>query len=201
MATSMQRQEWIEKAVTALRYHFSSNWYVVPDNVRVSVGIPKGSHGAHKAIGQCWSDLASEDGHFEIFASPELGFKGEPKPGNQATIDMLATIAHELVHATVGLAGHKGEFKTCALAVGLAGKMTSTVAGEKMLSFISGLINEIGEYPAGALNIALRKKKATYLLKCECQSCGYTVRTTEKWLAQGAPICPTDDEPMKCEEV
>lgn len=200
MTPSMQRQEWIEKAVAAFRFHFSSNFYIIPDNVRVSVGIPKGSHGGKKAIGQCWSNLASEDGHFEIFASPELGFRGKPKPGNQATIDMLETIAHELIHATVGIkAGHKGEFKTCALAVGFVGPMTSTPAGEKMAAFIQGLIKQIGEYPAGALNITMRKKKQTYLLKCECTECGYNVRVTAKWLCEGAPICPTDEIPMEVE--
>ena len=29
------------------------------------------------------------------------------------------------------------------------------------------------------------------MLKCECQACGYTVRTARKWLdTAGAPLCP-----------
>lgn len=35
------------------------------------------------------------------------------------------------------------------------------------------------------------RKQATRMLKCECQACGYTVRTARKWLEMaGAPVCP-----------
>lgn len=31
------------------------------------------------------------------------------------------------------------------------------------------------------------------MLKCECQACGYTVRTARKWLETcGAPLCPIE---------
>jgi hypothetical protein len=31
------------------------------------------------------------------------------------------------------------------------------------------------------------------MLKCECATCGYTVRTARKWLEQaGAPLCPIE---------
>jgi hypothetical protein len=38
------------------------------------------------------------------------------------------------------------------------------------------------------------------MLKCECSSCGYTVRITRKWLTlAGSPICPTDRIPLVAE--
>lgn len=38
----------------------------------------------------------------------------------------------------------------------------------------------------------------TRLVKCVCGGVcgGYTVRTTEKWLEKGAPICPVDNIAM-----
>lgn len=36
----------------------------------------------------------------------------------------------------------------------------------------------------------------TRLLKCACPTCGYTLRTTRRWLKFGAPICPTDQISM-----
>jgi hypothetical protein len=36
----------------------------------------------------------------------------------------------------------------------------------------------------------------TRLLRIECLQCGYTVRMTRKWLAFGAPLCPTHRTPM-----
>ena len=42
----------------------------------------------------------------------------------------------------------------------------------------------------GGLTTAPRKLAAR-MLKCECQACGYTVRTARKWLeTAGAPLCP-----------
>src|SRR3546814_11502385 len=38
------------------------------------------------------------------------------------------------------------------------------------------------------------KKQKTRMLKCECATCGYTVRTARKWLElAGAPLCPIED--------
>lgn len=187
MSTSINRQAWIEKAVTAFRVHFKECGWTIPDNVRISVGIPKGMHGSKKAIGQCWSDTVTSDGYYEIFTSPEQGKE----------VDHLETIAHELVHATVGTKeGHRGKFKVCALDVGFVSPMTSTPAGEKMKNTIQAIINSIGYYPAGALDISQRKKKQTYMIKCQCPECGYVVRTTAQWLAQGDPICPVDNVGM-----
>ena len=37
------------------------------------------------------------------------------------------------------------------------------------------------------------KKQAARMLKCECEACGYTVRTARKWLeSAGAPLCPIE---------
>lgn len=198
MTSSAERHAWLEQAMFEFRGVFFVAGYVVPNNVRISIGFPRGMHGGKKAIGQCWSHKASRDGHYEIFATPELGHDGKPVP--KATADMLETIAHELIHATVGTeCGHKGAFKTCAERVGFIGPMTTTPAGDKMKASIAAIVAKIGEFPAGALDASMRKKQTTRLLKCECGNCGYTVRVASKWLeASGAPICPEDLEPMEC---
>jgi hypothetical protein len=189
-STSVDRQMWIESAVKQFRKHFDDNGWKVPEEVRISIGIPKGMHGSKKAIGQCWSNILSSDGHYEIFVSPELGKE----------VDVLETIAHELIHATVGTEeGHKGKFKTCALCIGFQGPMTTTPPDQKMIFKCEEIIKTIGPYPAGTLDLTGRKKKATYLIKCECPECGYVVRTTAKWLEVGDPICPVDDCAMQAE--
>ena len=46
-----------------------------------------------------------------------------------------------------------------------------------------------------------RKKQTTRLIKCSCSACGYTARTSRKWLdTAGAPICPTDKKAMVCDD-
>lgn len=180
---SMERQEWIEKALKALRAYFNDKGYTVPTNLRVTIGWPKGGR---TRIGECFFCDSSADGHFEIFVSPMLGKGSEYKE-----IHPIEVMTHEICHTLAGFkAGHKAPFKVIATAMGLEGKMTSTIPGPMMLAFIKEFEETNGPYPAGALNRSMVKKKATYLIKCECGECGYNVRVTRKWLDLGDPICP-----------
>lgn len=182
---SMERQEWVEKALKALRDHFTANGYAVPTNIRVTIGFPKGGR---TRIGECHYTEASMDQHFEIFVSPELG-----RDGPHAGHPVMEVMAHEICHTIAGYkAGHKAPFKKIATTIGLEGKMTSTKPGPKMMELINKFEEINGPYPAGALTRSMQKKKATYLIKCECSECGYVVRTTAKWLELGNPICPID---------
>lgn len=196
VSPSMARQVWLEGALSALRKHFVANGYTCPDAVRVSCGFPKGSTGRaqnSKTIGQCWATDASGDKHNEIFISPELGGKHMGKR-------IMGVIAHEMVHATVGLkAKHRGPFRKCAEKIGLCGKMTATEETPEFNAFAAGVIERIGDYPAGALSLSGVKKQTTRMLKCECSQCGYVARISKKWADVGAPICPTDEIQMTCD--
>ena len=60
-----------------------------------------------------------------------------------------------------------------------------------------------GDYPHGALNSLPdgTKKQSTRLVKVLCPGCGYTLRTTRKWLDErGAPICPCNLKPMEADQ-
>src|SRR3546814_2433575 len=69
----------------------------LPDRVRVAIGFTSaGAKG--KAIGECWDNRLSADGHFEIFIRPDLAHAPDAMPAQIAAI-----LAHELVHAAVGI--------------------------------------------------------------------------------------------------
>ena len=191
-SASFARQTWVCAAFDALKIKFEALGFTVPPAIRISVGFPKGRGGRNETIGQCWSASASGDGHYEIFISPELG-------GPTAGVTIIATIAHEIVHAVVGLeAKHNAPFKRCAEKVGLTGKMTATVPTQEFETYAEGLMKTIGIYPAGAVFILSIKKQTTRLLKCVCPECDYPVRVTRSWLDKsGAPICPTDNVQME----
>jgi hypothetical protein len=184
---SALRQEWLEAATVELRTLFADKGHEVPENVRISIGWPKG--GKATTIGQCFYAEGSSDKHNEIFISPVL----------RDTLQIVATLAHELVHAIAGKdAGHKAPFKRIAVAIGLEGKMTETTAGAGFVEWFEPVRERIGEYPGGSLVPTGRKKQTTRMIKCSCEGCGYTVRTTQKWLEDaGAPICPTDAVQME----
>src|SRR5215471_9917303 len=178
---SLERQQWLEHAVEALRTRFADVGYTIPQKIRVSIGWPKRAASCG-AIGECWATEASSDRHSELFVSPELTEGGR----------ILDVLAHEMVHATVGTgAGHRKPFKQCALKIGLVGPMRTTTAGPEFVAWAETLFKRIGPYPAGFLTYTPRQ--STRMLKCECPTCGYVARVSHKWLAlSGPPICPSD---------
>ena len=189
-ATNGNREAWLMKATKAVTPLFTKAGYTVPE-VRVCAGFPSRSAiGARqRRIGECWSAGAAADNRAQIFISPVL----------EDYVVVLATLVHELVHAVVGHeAKHGPVFKKCATAVGLAGKMTATHAGDELVAKFEALRPRLGAYPHTMLNAMTRTKQTTRLLKCACEECGYTVRTTAKWIDEaGAPLCPCNSEPMK----
>ena len=186
------REVWLQDAVNLLEKLFVKAGYEVPV-VRVSCGWPSGTkrNGSGKTIGQCWYGQAAADGVCQLFISPLL----------KNSVDVVATLAHEIVHAVVGPeAKHGKPFKKCATAIGLEGKMTATHAGPALAVWIqTQIVTLIGDYPHAQLNPALGpKKQATRMIKVQCGSCGYVARTTQKWLADvGPPLCACNSEPME----
>jgi hypothetical protein len=181
ITSSLERQQWLELAVEALRLRFADVGYVIPQKVRVAIGWPKRAASCG-AIGECWAVEASSDQHAELFISPQL----------TESARILDVLAHELTHATVGTAaGHGKPFKQCAVKIGLQGPMRSTTAGPEFVAWAEMLFKRIGPYPAGFLTDT--PKQGTRMLRCQCPACGYIARVSRRWLdLAGPPICPTD---------
>lgn len=183
------REQWLEAAVIRVSRLFKNVGVELPP-VRVSVGWPSkgGLASKARAIGQCWNSKSSEDGVSQIFISPLLGPEG------------LAVLVHELIHAWDDCkSGHKGEFARVARAIGLVGKLTVTTPGDALAETLKKILAELGEYPHSPLIASemdkQRKKQPTRMIKLEVvDCCGYTVRTTLKWIEKGMPKCPHDVE-------
>lgn len=177
----MNREQWLTTAVKELRPVFKKAGVPLPKNVRVSCGFPGGGS-ARKRIGECWSPQTA-GGVNQIFINPTLS-----KPA-----DVLATLTHELAHASDDCAsGHGATFGKAARRLGLAGKLTATHAGPELAATLKDVAKGLGKYPHKGMTLSDkdRKKQSTRMLKLECPKCGYTVRTTRKWLEVGLPECP-----------
>lgn len=190
--TYATREEWLAAAVVSMRAWYKDIGVNLPERIRVSCAWAKGARKG--AIAWCWKTEASADGTTELQVSPE---KAE-------AVDVLAALAHELIHASDnGASKHGGHFKATAQKIGLEGKMTATYAGDKLGDKIAKLAVELGDYPHAILNpstpIDGEKKQTTRMLKIVCKQCGYTVRTTRKWIMVGLPWCPCGME-MDLEE-
>jgi len=196
MNTISTREEWLE---TAIRLFFKPHFaryapdLIFPERVRVSIGFPsKGGISVKKRVsGQCWHSETTSDCFPHIFISPlESAFSITDKKG------ILAILCHELIHAC-GIKGHKVDFKKAANGLGLTGKMNSSEADGWLIELFKHYVNnEIGSFPSG--NVILNplssaisgKPDKCRMIKCKCDKCGYTVRTTKQWIDRAIPECP-----------
>lgn len=191
------REQWLLAALTLMRPLFENRGYKVPE-VRVSCGWPSNRALSVKGrvLGQAWCKEASSDKVGQIFISPFLDKTAGPQ-------EVLAVLIHEQVHQVVGVKeSHNKVFGKCARAVGLEGKLTSTVAGKDLMEVFTKWDKQLGPYPHSKLdsNKSPIKKQSTRLIKCQCTASEYCVRITRKWLEEyGAPISPVNNKPMKFE--
>ncbi len=186
------REAWLERAAVLMgEALFAPHGYTLP-KVRVSIGFTGSKLGA-KALGACWSPGASSDNVCQIFITPTTS----------DSVNIQATLLHELVHAVVGNdKGHGPVFKSCAVKLGLEGKMTATVAGAALTKRLNEFVEVLGPIPHAKLNYQMnpKKKQTTRLLKALCPSTEYTVRITQKWVAEfGAPLCACCQSPIQIE--
>ena len=188
------REAWLDEATKDL-----TGWVVkckaasLFPSPYVSIGFPKGGKGTkNTAIGQCWDKKASADqlcAH--VFVSPTLS----------DAVEVLSTLLHELIHASVGTkCGHRGAFRRVALELGFMAPMTSTPYGDELKQRLMFLSQWLGPYPHSALKKQVRGSVGSRMVKMMCPDCGYIARTTAKWLnLNGAVQCPCNGHSMDVE--
>jgi hypothetical protein len=181
MTKTLTREQWLAQA---LHKHvaplLARHGAAVPADCLVSVGFPGGAS-ARKRIGECWARRQSSKGVNEIFINPMIA----DNPSQ-----MLDILVHEAIHAADDCkSGHKGFFAKTARAVGLEGKMTATVAGPALAKWIEATLAKLPKIEHSRLDLSSRKKQSTRMIKVECVDCGYTLRTTQKWIDVGLPTC------------
>jgi hypothetical protein len=136
--------------------------------------------------------------------------------GEEGRTQLAGTTIHELAHVLAGFAaGHSKEWKNACKRLGLRNAMAQGHAYH-MSGFDPDIRHAIAAMPPLDDGAPVRKLpngmgvkpcvagigtrggtsrgvgSGSRLIKCACGSCGYTARVTRKWLAVGAPHCPSD---------
>lgn len=189
------REEWLTFVANELRPHYKAAGHTIPVKVRFAIGFCSTGERGNR-IGECWYPETSGDKSVEIFV----------KPDQHIAATVADILAHELVHAAVGPGhGHGRVFKKACTTLGLEGKATQALPGAEMRrAVIAPILKRAGKLPHAKLEgkVTDRKKQGTRLLKAECEKCGYTVRVTKKWAAEGLPYCGVRSHGrMVCEDM
>lgn len=194
------RESWLGALTRLLAPRFEEAGHPLPDNIRFAIGFTSAGRRGSR-VAEVWDHRASRDGHFEIFI----------KPDTDDPLAVAKSLCHELAHAAVGLkAGHRGPFRAVMKSFGFQAPFTSSRAkpAPEFEELFASLLPQLGALPHGALGEMAEDEATTSApkgqrnrqLKCECQTCGYTARTTRKWLAEsGPPLCPCNAQPMAYE--
>ncbi|MET9729322.1 hypothetical protein ABZZ79_01265 [Streptomyces sp. NPDC006458] len=218
------REQWLHAAINLLRPDFVALGLPIPARVQISVGFGYGAKAESKKIlGECWSKSATVDRVNHIFISPEItdvvdvlatvvhelvhaaddnvnGHKGRFAKVAKAlglTGQMTATYAGpELAKKLRSIAEQLGAYPHSALYP--MGAPISLPKPKEEAPEGDDRDETEGEGETEAPVSSGPKKQGTRMLKVvcseDCECGGYTVRTTQKWLAMGTPRCPFGGE-------
>ena len=146
------REDWLTEAVDLVRGYYSDRHLFIPKKLRVSIGFTsKGIHtGRRGRIGETWGSDLSTDGTTEIFLRPDL-FEVPA---------VMATLAHELIHAAVPNTGDHGpEFKRHMGTLKMQGRATVCVPGPEFQAELERLVASLGAFPHARLNFEAAKMR------------------------------------------
>jgi hypothetical protein len=192
------REAWLQAAIDLFRPLFQDlqatirsefpNRYpdaktTLPRKVRVHIGEVQGGRGKRrKVLGLSYAITTAADG------VPAVGLNGNMEDPSQ----VLDVLCHELIHVAIGNdKGHGHLFAVCAKAMMLDGKPTATFGSAEFKKWAQGALKKLGRLDHAKMTWA-GKVQGTRMIKVQCPCCGYTVRTTRKWLEIAIPECPDD---------
>ncbi len=179
----VNREHWLEELGKRLVPIVKEAGRAVP-KYRVSCSFPASCARSETRmhIGECHYGASASDGVHQLMIHPILSDE----------IAVAETLLHEILHTTFAPGiGHKAPFAKAAVAMGLEGKPTATVAGEALRERLKAITDELGPYPHAALGTSGRRKQKTYLRSIKCPDCGYVLQVTSKWIEDaGFPLCP-----------
>lgn len=143
----------------------------MPENTRISVGFPAKRRGrAAGRLVEHYRPSESDGGLWEIFVSPTMG----------SALEVARAVTAEAARISTGRTPTAAELET------LDARAARVV--ETMPPYPHSAIKVPGHGPAAAGTV----RPGSRLIKVDCQHCGYTIRTTRRWLSVKVPHCPTD---------
>ena len=179
------REDWLNKAgLLICNELIEAKTTLTTDRaIRISLAPMRSKH-----LGACYPSSRSNDGANEILITIH----------SNDSLRILGATAHELIHAYDDCkSGHRGAFRTAALAIGLEGKMTATTPGPELTALLNEYVTLLGPIPHAALS-HIAKDKGRNNNKLVCSDCGFQSNLSAKWAYQviagfECPVCHSNN--------
>ncbi|QOE32760.1 hypothetical protein CPT_Mano_028 [Achromobacter phage Mano] len=206
----MNRETWLNNLASLMAPRFAEMGFPIK-KYRVSVGFTSGGQRSNAAA-EVWHESVSEDGTYEILVMPDqvepnlvachlahelthvaVGFEHKHK-GDFAKVALALGMNRPMTATTPGPAFVEWVAPFLAELGPLPHAKLKFSRGQvpdapRAPAAPGEPADDAPEFRVGGKSTA-KPKQSTRLIKCTCSSCGYTVRTTQKWLDVGAPHCP-----------
>ena len=169
------REEWLNVASILLLDELGGVCSIRADlDVKISVGFAPNTKTNSRVRGVCFSRAASESRLNEIYISPVIN----------DTLDVLAVLLHELIHAIDDcVSGHQGEFSKRSRAMGFLPPLTSSRPNAQLLEKLQAVKTAIGDFPHA--KIAMHGfKQESRSLKCVCADCDFRFQASITQIAR-----------------
>lgn len=173
------REEWLTACLDLIRAQVPA---IGNQRIRITCGFPS-TFTRSGTLAECWPDNASKDGTWEVMISPTVALP----------VEVFVLVAAQALHTVPGGASRtSNSYRAACMDLGLAPAdetwkhLHST--DDFWAIFANGLA-DLGPYPHAEVMAAQKKTQTTRMLKLVCPLCGYTLRTSAKWIATGLPVC------------
>lgn len=183
------REEWLNAVVKLLAEKlFAPLELRLPEKLRASCGICGG-----KFVGLCVKPDCADDGACHMFVDPLLN---DP-------VEVIGTLAHEMVHAHCYAEGHdckhKGLFLKVFRDIGFECKATAqfVTPNTELHATCSGIAIAVGPYPHAPVRRKQKPKKAhAWVSYISTSNEEYVVRANKNTVADLGPPRDYNGEPM-----
>lgn len=178
------REEWLRAAVPLINEKIFSNEFEI-EQYQVSSALLGGNK-----LGETVMPYQGEDVGLDDFFPPTIHIDEKIKEPET----LIATLAHEMIHAFGDVKGHGKAFGRYAGPAGFEKPYAQLSTNETLSMLCREVAKELGSWPGKALTIHPKEKKTkTFSGVLFCPECGYELKVSEKMFNkhnQGLPVCP-----------
>lgn len=176
------REQWLATALDEARPVVESlTGEFLARRIRVGVGFPS-TFRRSGTLAECWPDVDSGDATAEVIISPTIA---DP-------VEVFARLLGQIIRTLPGaMSPASVSYRAAFDAVMLTGgaDKNALLYSAEFYDQWEQIVASLGDYPHAELSTGVKKTQSTRMLKMVCPQCGYILRTTEKWIKQGIPVC------------